>query len=217
MLIPKWSQTLCRNRESPNGNFQVYLPVSYWNHYIKMVNPHGKTFQFGEFLVNPQMVTNSISERVCNQTLLVWKQAISRNRFQNGFSKWYRNGEPYVLNSISIRGFAANHFHLGIPIWKWEAVSFESPYGKGDSPFLNGDLPFPVSRRWENIVFPAIFFVMCWRYVTQWTAKTSVPMSTWGFPIWNRVGRFKIFHLGFPRSKLKFVTIWGLRYTNLYK
>ncbi len=165
MLIPKWSQTLFRNRDSPHmGIFKSTCLFTYGNHHIEMVNPYGKTFPFGDFLINPQTVTNSISEWVSDWTVPAWKRAISWNWFQNGFSKWYcfpirwsryGNGEPYVLNPVSIWGFSANRFCFVILMWKGEAVCFESPYWNSDSPFPNGDLPFPISQRCKNVGFSA--------------------------------------------------------------
>jgi hypothetical protein len=37
---------------------------------------------------------------------------------------------------------------MGIPVWKRGAVSFDSPYGNRDSPFLYGDVLIPISI-WE--------------------------------------------------------------------
>jgi hypothetical protein len=34
---------------------------------------------------------------------------------------------------------------MGIPVWKREAISFDSPYGNRHSPFPYGDVSIPVS------------------------------------------------------------------------
>ncbi len=46
---------------------------------------------------------------------------------------------------ISIWGCVNPRFHVGISVWKWGAVSFDSPYGNGHSPFPYGDASIPVS------------------------------------------------------------------------
>jgi hypothetical protein len=47
-----------------------------------------------------------------------------------------------------------------------------------------------------------IFLVMCQRYVTQWMAKTTVPVSTQGLPVYrNRQVDLKIPIWGLPVLK----------------
>jgi hypothetical protein len=45
-------------------------------------------------------------------------------------------------------------------------------------------------------------------------AKTRIPVSIWGLPVWKQGGRQKKYHLGNPRSKILSVPIWGLTYTS---
>ena len=48
--------------------------------------------------------------------------------------------------------------------------------------------------------------------MTQWPAKTTVPVSIRGVPIWKRAGRLRNSQLGTPRSKIAFVpsiTLYG--------
>jgi hypothetical protein len=48
--------------------------------------------------------------------------------------------------------------------------------------------------------------------VTQWLAKTTVPVSIRGVLIWKRAGRQKKSHLGTPRYQKEFVPIRELTY-----
>ncbi len=139
------------------GIFKSTCPFPYWNCHIERVNPDGKTLKFGDFFVNPRMVTNSILERVSDWTIPVWKQAISWNWFQNGFSKWYQFPSRFV-NS-----------HLVTPIWKRGAVCFESLFHMGifcwQFPF--GDPHMEMVSR--------MFWIPLWK---RW-----LTVSIWGFAI----------------------------------
>jgi hypothetical protein len=55
------------------GIFKSTYPFSYWHCHMEMVNPNGKTFPFGDFFVDPQMVTNSILERVSDWIISIWE------------------------------------------------------------------------------------------------------------------------------------------------
>ncbi len=58
-------------------------------------------------------------------------------------------------------------------------------------------------------IFPKFWAakILC---VTQWPAKTTVPVSIRGVPIWKNAGRQKKSQLGTPRYQKEFVTIRGL-------
>jgi hypothetical protein len=108
--------------------------------------------------------------------------------------------------------------HLVIPIWKRGALSFESHFHMGIScqPFPFGDphygnwMPYILNPYKETVIhrsykeicrflFPADpkmsvsqpkFLVTCRCCVTQWTAKTTVPVSTRGLPKCKRAVSF---------------------------
>jgi hypothetical protein len=63
-LIPKWSQTLFQMGNPQMGILKSICPFTYGNTHMETMNPYGKTFSFGDFLVNPQTVTKSILEQV---------------------------------------------------------------------------------------------------------------------------------------------------------
>jgi hypothetical protein len=117
---------------------------------------------------------------------------------------------------FSIQGCAKPHFHMGIPVWKQGLVYFKSLYGNGDSPFSYGDVPIPVfiSGSPYGNVFGSQNFWQCdgARCVTQWPAKTTVPVSIRGVPTWKHAGRLRNSHLGTPCYQAEFVTIRGLTY-----
>ncbi len=46
--------------------------------------------------------------------------------------------------------------------------------------------------------------------MTQWPAKTTVPVSIWGVPIWKHAGQLRSSHLGTPCYQTELVPIWGL-------
>ena len=198
------------------GIFKSTCPFTYRNCHMEMVNPYGKTFPFGDILVNPQMVTTSISKQVSEWTIPVWKRPsleinfkmVSWNGIDSPFgdpnmetgslifwiqfphgdllltvSIWwspYGNGKPYVL--ISHMETVIHHFHMGICRFPFSADAKKVGFSAGDAPAL----------------------------VTQWTAKTTVPVSKLGLPLWKWPGRLKKSHLGTPCSKIEFVSIWGL-------
>ncbi len=60
-------------------------------------------------------------------------------------------GSPYVIPiwkrsvSISIWGCVNLRFHMEIPVWKWGAISYDSPYRNRHSPFPYGDVSIPIS------------------------------------------------------------------------
>ncbi len=111
----------------------------YWDLHMEKVNPYGKKIPFGDFCLNYQMVMNSISERVSDWTVPVWKWAISWNQFQNGISDGSPFGDPnmdtgslmfwipFPYTGIFCKPFPFGdpHMEMGsrlfwIPIWKWQ-------------------------------------------------------------------------------------------------
>ncbi len=181
--------------KSPNGHkrcfgtgspqtriFKFTCPFPYWNCYMDTVNPYEKRFLFGDFLSIPKWsqtlfwigLVAELSPCGNRPSLGIDFQMVSQNGIGSQVDwkipiRWsrYGNREPHVLNLVSILGFSAYHFRLVIPIWKREAVCFESPYGNGNSMFLCGDLPFPISHRWGKIGVSAKKKSMCWCCVTQ--------------------------------------------------
>jgi hypothetical protein len=68
------------------------------------------------FSLIPKWAQTLFWNRIVTEPVLIWKQ---------------RHVDPRV--------------HMGIPIWKRGALSFDSPYGNEDTPFLYGDVSVPVS------------------------------------------------------------------------
>ena len=103
--------------------------------------PKWKSLPYGDFLVNPQMETNSIWKRVSDWKIPIWKWvpiSIQGSPFPYGdcltsIPVWKR-GFP-----ISIWGFMYPHFHMVIPVSIWGLLHLQPLYGNGDSPFPYGD------------------------------------------------------------------------------
>jgi hypothetical protein len=43
-------------------------------------------------------------------------------------------------------------------------------------------------------------------------AKNTLPISIWGVPVRKWAGRLEYSHMGSPRFRIEFVSIWGLTY-----
>jgi hypothetical protein len=43
-------------------------------------------------------------------------------------------------------------------------------------------------------------------------AKNTLPISIWGVPVRKWAGRVEYSHMGSPRFRIEFVSIWGLTY-----
>jgi hypothetical protein len=43
-------------------------------------------------------------------------------------------------------------------------------------------------------------------------AKNTLPISRWGVPVRKWAGRVEYSHMGSPRFRIEFVSIWGLTY-----
>ncbi len=93
------------NGESPNGNSFVCLPVSIWEPPFENRDSkkNGNVISFGGFSSIPK-----------------WSQTLYGNGLVTGQS-------TYGFGDASIP-----HFHTGIPMWKWAAVSFYSTHGNCD-------------------------------------------------------------------------------------
>jgi hypothetical protein len=95
MLLPIWSQTLFRNRQSPYGKFwcsQMAIPITIRG------SPYGNIYYLGIFTRLP-----------------IW----SLTRFRNGFMtelSLYRNGYPLWCGNP--RTYTGIGLFL-IPIWEW--------------------------------------------------------------------------------------------------
>ena len=119
-------------------------PFPYSDPHMEM-SPNGNVFLFGDFFLNPQMVTDTVWKWVSDWTVPICLIPVSIRGSPNG------NREPYLFTLhmetviVSIWGCVNPHFHTGIPIWKWGALYFKSPYGNVDWPFPCGDVSISVS------------------------------------------------------------------------
>jgi hypothetical protein len=117
---------------------------------------------------------------------------------------------------FSISGCANPRFHMGILVWKGGLVFLNLHTEMGIPHFHMGmcqSLFFMRGSPYGNF-FGGQNFWQCsgtW-CVTQWPAKTTVPLSIWGVPMWKRASRLRNSHLGTPCSQTEFVPIWGLIY-----
>ncbi len=119
-------------------------PFPYSDPHMEM-SPNGNVFLFGDFFLNPQMVTDTVWKWVSDWTVPICLIPVSIRGSPNG------NREPYLFTLhmetviVSIWGCVNPHFHMVIPVWKQEVLSFHSPYENGDYPFPNGDESIPLS------------------------------------------------------------------------
>ena len=134
--------------------------------------------------------------------------------------------------TLSIWGCFYLRFHMAITIWKRGTVSFSSLYGNRDhqmemgisqggvnprrSPYGNGAMEQIMgsqSRESGKIT------ISCPKFGGRYSsmrdlevAKNTLPISIWGVPVRKWAGRVEYSHMGSPRFRIEFVSIWGSTY-----
>ncbi len=207
--VPKW--------EFSNLLAHLHTGITIWKRWIHM----GKHSHLRTFL-----------------SIFKWSQPLFHNRLVNEPSPY---GNGHLSESIS-KWFLEMVWipHLVIPIWKWGALCFEYHFHMGICCWLFpfGDPHMETGSRmfWFSI-WKWWFTVSIWGFaifrfpqmqkiifsardapalvlVTQWMAKTTVPVSNLRFPNWDSLyGNGQVDEknpMGTPCSKIEFVLIRGL-------
>ncbi len=218
--IPKWAQTLFGNRlvteQSPYGNGDMSILLATMRYaqlngkIVKKIDFFDKKFGFFNRKIS---VFGKKINFFYQKTAIPHRQPQYTLKFLRQIFPTAKQGFPFLHSRMCQAPFL-----YGDPRMETGTRFFKSPYGNGDSPFAYRDVSIPVSilgSPYGN-VFGGRFFWQCdgaW-CVTQRPAKTTVPVSIRGVPIWKRAGRLRNSYLGTPRYQTEFVTIiWGLTYS----
>jgi hypothetical protein len=106
------------------------------------------------------------------------------------------------------KGCVNPRFHMAITIWKRGTVSFSSL-------LMGMRSPLRVSQSRESgkisISCPK-FGGRCSSMHDLEVTKNTLPISIWGVPVQKWAGRVEYSHMGSPRFRIEFVSIWGSTY-----
>ena len=100
-----------------------------------------------------------------------------------------------------------------VPVWKRVPISiWGSPYRNGEPCHQAPHMEMGLARFHMGMClspFPYGDHHMEAR-MTQGHVNTTLPISIWGVPVRKWAGRVEYSHMGSPRFRIEFVSIWGL-------